>query len=475
MENQPSFQTAGPGLAILEPAPAALTAVTADVQVNNPDQDLRSNQDLSTQSEPSVAAFDRIVVVAFNDSGQLPFPPFPPISLTGYSRSVNGGSTFMDIGALPPPPGGLVLGDPGLVADRVGTFYASSLVSSPALPPGFQSTMGVFRSTDGGLTWPVLALVPPGSTSAGGFIDKPLIAVDNSTGRFSGNVYVSYTNFLPPSPFAPQSAPIFVSRSVNRGLSLTPPVMVSVPGEVNQGSEPAVGPGGEVYVAWLRIGPGVPGIMVARSTDGGATFAPPVFAAAVTPIGFATSTLNGGFRANSFPRIDVNPANGHVYIVYASNPPGADGSDAFLIRSTDGGATWSAPLRINDDMTINDQFFPDIAIDRRGVGQVIWYDRRNDPENRLIEVFQAQITLTGTVQGGNTRLSSIPFPVAIAYDPTINPTYMGDYLDNKVVVRFDGPGVGFVDAWGDNRRRLTTAGGVRNDQDVFFKRVDPGP
>src|SRR4051794_10708008 len=42
MENQPSFQTAGPGLAILEPAPAALTAVTADVQVNNPDQDLRS-------------------------------------------------------------------------------------------------------------------------------------------------------------------------------------------------------------------------------------------------------------------------------------------------------------------------------------------------------------------------------------------------------------------------------------------------
>src|SRR5215204_1443772 len=117
MGSQPSFRTPSPGLAILEPPPPALTAVTGDVQVNNPDQDLRSNQDLSTQSEPAVAGFERIVVVAFNDSGQISLPPIPPFSFTGYSRSVDGGSTFMDIGALPPPPGGLVLGDPGLVAD----------------------------------------------------------------------------------------------------------------------------------------------------------------------------------------------------------------------------------------------------------------------------------------------------------------------------------------------------------------------
>jgi hypothetical protein len=65
-----------------------------------------------------------------------------------------------------------------------------------------------------------------------------------------------------------------------------------------------------------------------------------------------------------FPRIDSADA---VLVVFNSNPaPLEDGSDIYLVRSTDNGVTWSAPLRLNDDRSSADQFFPDVAVNQRG-------------------------------------------------------------------------------------------------------------
>ena len=97
----------------LEPAPLG------EAIVNNPDQDFGTMFDISTQSETALAGFERAVVVAFNDSGPL-WNPLAPLALTGYSRSTDGGNTFIDVGSLPPPPGGANFGDPGLAAGRNG-------------------------------------------------------------------------------------------------------------------------------------------------------------------------------------------------------------------------------------------------------------------------------------------------------------------------------------------------------------------
>jgi hypothetical protein len=324
---------------------------------------------------------------------------------------------------------------------------------------------------------PAVGGVLPNSTQ-----DKDFLAVDTSGGPYDRSVYVTWTSFQP-SPLPPgavSQAPIFFSRSTDTGFSV--PIQISPIGHQNQGSEPAVGPNGEIYVTWFRISgpapaPGQPAlgraIMVAKSIDGGASFSPAVeVVSPVVPIGFgglaSNGTLFGNFRVNSFPRIDVNPVNGDVYIVYNANPPGPDGSDVFFTRSTDGGARWSAPIRVNNDATNNDQFFPDVAVNSSGVIEVAWYDRRLDPDNLRMDIVRVRSVDGGLSFLSNERVTTVSSLPAVGYDPIVNPTYMGDYLDLKAITTADGRGPDFLLSWGDFRRVVITNNGIRPDQDVFF-------
>ena len=57
----------------------------------------------------------------------------------------------------------------------------------------------------------------------------------------------------------------------------------------------------------------------------------------------------------------------------------SDNTDIFVRHSDDGGATWSPPVRVNDDGTTNSQFLPKISLDpTTGNIAVVWYDSRAD-------------------------------------------------------------------------------------------------
>ena len=56
-------------------------------------------------------------------------------------------------------------------------------------------------------------------------------------------------------------------------------------------------------------------------------------------------------------------------------------SDILFSRSTDGGVTWGAPLKVNDDPPGKDQYYPWMDVAANGVIHVGWHDRRNDPNN----------------------------------------------------------------------------------------------
>ena len=132
----------------------------AQVLVNDPAQDgpIGMANDITSQSETAVAGISNIVVVAFNDSSEF----ITSNSFMGYSRSTNGGHTFTDLGPIPEGPiGGVAnLGDPGLVANRAGQFYASAIAfdPDPLRTTGFSNTLSVSKSTNSGLTFgnPVL-------------------------------------------------------------------------------------------------------------------------------------------------------------------------------------------------------------------------------------------------------------------------------------------------------------------------------
>ena len=208
-----------------------------------------------------------------------------------------------------------------------------------------------------------------------------------------------------------------------------------------------VGPDHALYVVYYdQSSPQA--IRLRKSTDLGATFSPAVTVATLGTTGTNGDLgLNGGFRANAFPQAAVNPVNGHIYVTYNDNPAGPDGADVLVATSTDGGASFGAPVWVNDDATTNSQFFPTINVTPDGskVG-VFFYDRRLDPADLRIDYFGAIATdAGGTLRfSPNFRVTQQPFGVVIGVDPVINPSYMGDYdmvgVDNA----------NFYPVWGDN-------------------------
>jgi hypothetical protein len=438
--------------------------IPTNVLVNSLAEDLTAQD---TQSETTlVLGSGSNVVVGFNDSGSLQGPTFN--QFTGYSLSTNGGLTFTDKGRLPASANGDV-GDPVLARDTVsGTIYFSTLMFSG-------SGMQCFRSFDNGATFTAPVNCAPGTL---GFQDKDWMTVDNFTGSGQGNVYVAWRDFGPAA-----QAGIRFSSSTNGGSSYGPSggTLIAAPMGFNvQGAFPAVGPDHAVYVFWLDQSAGfsTPNIIKMRkSTNQGVTFGAAVTIKTLNTNGVnGDLALNGGFRTNAFVQAAVNPASAsQIYAVYndCSSTPctsATDHGDVFLISSTNGGTTWGAPVKVNDDSTTHDQFMPAIAITPNGQNMFVsWYDRRNDPSNSLIERWGA---LGSIAAGGavtfqpNQLLSSSNFPVVRAQDPVVNTTYMGDY--DQVVANDNS---GFCITWGDNRLANPNFPAHTHQPDVRFVQV----
>jgi hypothetical protein len=111
-------------------------------------------------------------------------------------------------------------------------------------------------------------------------------------------------------------------------------------------------------------------------------------------------------------------------------------------------------------------------VNGQGVIQVLWYDRRRDPNNLLIDVYSAKSTNDGLSFQRNHRVTTVSSPPAVGYDPEIVPTYMGDYIDLKASPTSRGSQS--LKAWGDLGRIAETFGGIRHDQDIRFS-IDNDP
>lgn len=273
--------------------------------------------------------------------------------------------------------------DPGLTVDADGNFYAVVLsLNSTSESDG----IFVLKSSDGGMTWGESVPVVSGIPSV--FEDKELIACDRTDSPYQGNLYVCWTRFTP------ITSEILFSRSNGKGNQFFEPVTISDQGIV-QWPVPAVGPEGEVYVAWVSYGPSC--IVIDRSFDGGRSFGSDVV---VAPVEVGDLELNGGIWTFSFPALAVDvsssPFRGSLYIAFMDF---INDGDIYFVKSTDHGSTWSKPKRLNDDPVDNccDQFHPWLAVDENGIINVVFYDRRNDPNNLLFDVY-----LTRSFDGGET-------------------------------------------------------------------------
>ncbi len=405
-----------------------------------------------TQSETTlVMTDDGTLVSAFNDSASYLGPG--STHFTGYATYAPVDGAFTDQGALPDSVNGDA-GDPVLARDTVsGRIYLATLDFATA------ENIQIFRSDDDGVTFAQPVSGTPGFTGSGYFQDKEWIAVDNFAGSGQGNVYLSWTAFG-------ASTRIKFTRSTDGGDTWSPSGGIDLTSTASvQGSFVTVGPDHTVYVAFYDGATTPARIRIRASTDQGQTFEPTVTVSdLVTTTSNGNLQLNGGFRSNSFPHAAVNPINGDVYVVFNDKPSGD--ADVFLACSSDGGATWTSPMTVNDDATTTAQFFPTIAVTPDGEHVfTTFYDRRNDPSDLLLQR-GGRIARVGA---GDCNLSfgdgftfSPQFPPVIGQDPVINATYMGDY-DQAVANN-----TSFFATWGDNR---DSAGSHANQPDVRWAEV----
>jgi hypothetical protein len=83
--------------------------------------------------------------------------------------------------------------------------------------------------------------------------------------------------------------------------------------------------------------------------------------------------------------------------------PSRDHRDVVIVHSEDGGVTWSAKTRVNDDPPGNDNALPGVSVDELGTVHVAWYDRRDHPGcDPLVQTYW-----TSSTDGANTFLPSL--------------------------------------------------------------------
>lgn len=344
-----------------------------------------------------------------------------------FYTSFDAGSTFPYSGYVPRVRPTDRCADPTLASDGAGNFYYSYLSVLDELST---SDITVSKSTDGGHTFGPPVVVFAG-TPLLTFPDKGVITVDSwPTSPRRGTVYISWTLFdIVATPFfvIRTGCQILFSRSTDGGLNWSPAVSISPkfncstaggPGEnLVHGSMPVTSPDGTVYVAYYDSredgwGPGLGGagkfnVMLGRSGDGGTTFSSPVAVAEGDEMTERASAAPIRWWFSMFPAIAAG-LNGDVGIVFASNPAGPDDGDILASLSLDRGATWRAPVRVNDDATTNDQFFPWLAVKQNdGTFHAIWGDRRNDPDDHQYEIYYAGSAGRGNSFRSNMRVTDI--------------------------------------------------------------------
>lgn len=465
---------------------AASTPGASVVQVSDPSTDVAySAFGGFTQSETSTARCGNSVVVGYNDSGSVFETPFfftgsGGESFSGASYSTDGGMTFTDIGPMPPGAntGNFLGGDPVLNCSDSNTFFYSQIFDYDDASGNPWAAVSINISTDGGKTWgdPIAAV---SKSALAHFLDKPWSTIDPSNHQ---HIFVSYTDFDSSLTNAcgtnfPGRTGIEFVQSWDGGMTWSQPMVAyNACGAAGvQGSQIAVSSKGTFYISWVNLGSSFPlgprSIQVANSSMKNGMLTPPVTVDSMVQPGGDSFYLQGEYRDFLDMAMAVDhsgtSSDGAVYITWAdgrdkevTDPLATQGfyafDDVFLRASFDGGNTWgSAPVKVNSDTqpttgTGHDHYQSGIAVDKRGVVGVCWYDRRADSENFAIRRHCGESNNWGaSFSDGDIGMNG--FAPTHGGDLFINPVYMGDY--DQLTSDFLNTNSGFVGAFQNQTNR----------------------
>ncbi len=327
-------------------------------------------------------------------------------------------------------------GDPMFAFAEDGTLYYSWI--DLTITSNFQiiNAMSWASSSDGGLTWtrPQNDVIGSGILSNGGgqgdFFDKQWMVVDRSGSERNGRLYVGLVHSLRGGGDLAGGMGVRTKlESSDEFVDLTARVLEQ-DWAFNQLASTVVDPDGKLHMMFFGSRTGSPGdiaLWLTGSVDGGESLLP---VKKITDFTFPVfSTGQSGERITGFNSertqpsshlaVDLSdgPHRGNLYAVWSANgieKKGTSRTDIYFTRSTDRGTTWSAPMIVNDDgddeigRRAIDQFHPSISVNDRGIVTLSWYDRRDDPLNRMTHYYMAHSFDGGLTFSENFAVSSEP-------------------------------------------------------------------
>lgn len=352
----------------------------------------------------------------------------------GYGYTTDDGQTWTFPGVIQP---GFFRSDPVLDYDVNGNFYYNSLTNNP------DYYCKVFKSSNGGESW------DGGVDAHGG--DKQWMTIDKTDGPGNGHIYAFWTSYFS------TCYPGFFTRSTDNGSSFED--CITIPDDPSWGTI-MVGPDGKLYVG----ASGSFDFVVARSSNAQISGQSVTWdmATSVNLDGYITYGIGpnpDGLGGQTSIGIDTSggPSNGNIYllcsVVRNSNN---DPLDVMFARSTNSGASFSAPVRVNDDPgTSAIQWFGTMSVAPTGRIDVVWLDTRDHPGTNLSALYYSNSTDQGVTWSPNERMSDY-------FDPNVgwpNQDKMGDYFHMV------------SDSLG---ARLAWAATFNNEQDVYYSYITSG-
>src|SRR5205809_7121039 len=178
-------------------------------------------------------------------------------------------------------------------------------------------------------------------------------------------------------------------------------------------------------------------------------------------------TINpGGLAGQLFLAVDRSGTgtNNNIYMLASVQPTGfSTGNDVMFVRSTDGGLTFSAPHRINDDPINHSKWhwFGTLSVAPNGRIDSVWLDTRNAANNTDSQLFYSFSTDGGVTWSANVAVSNAFNPFE-GY-PVQNK--IGDYI--TIVSDSTGGNVAYSATFNFNPIR------GQHEEDIYHVRVAP--
>src|ERR1044072_6843557 len=359
----------------------------------------------------------------------------------GWGYTTDGGVTWTFPGVLQD---NVFRSDPVTNSDETGTFFYLSLLET------FCENM--YQSTNAGKSW--TELQPDGLAEGG---DKQWFTIDKTDGPGHGFQYQSSDGINC------SGNGVQFQRSTDGGVSWQAPIVI--PNSPTDGTLD-VDTNGNLFIG----GEGFSPFYCVRSSNAQFGDQTPIFDQ-ITEVDLGGELSGGGINPAGldgmlFLAIDHSggPTNNNIYMLASVVPPGRSTTDVMFARSTDDGATFSAPVKVNDDQVNPDKWhwFGTFSVAPNGRLDAVWYDTRNAVNNTDSQLFYSFSTDAGVTWSPNVAVSNAFNP----FEGYPNQSKIGDYI--TIVSDETGGNVAYSATFNFNPNR------GQHEEDVYYVRVFPG-